>query len=99
MPVAPESRRLLFVHHRPTRGDTTTDSKQPNTSGRRPSPAAILPLPLVAALVLALFAWPSARQEPRDLPVAVTGPSAGVQAIERQLSTHDGAFDVRRYPG
>ena len=61
----------------------------------RPSPAAILLVPLVAAVVLALFAWPSASLEPRDLPIGVAGP--GAQAIEQRLAEQEGAFDVRRY--
>ena len=42
----------------------------------RPSPAAILLVPLAVAIVLTLFAWPSARLEPRDLPIGVAGPAA-----------------------
>jgi hypothetical protein len=64
----------------------------------RPSILAILLVPLAVAVVLALFAWPSAKQEPRDLPVAVAGPPAAVQAMEKQLTVHEGAFDVQRYP-
>ena len=33
----------------------------------------ILVVPLLAALVLTLFAWPAARVGPRDLPVGVVG--------------------------
>jgi hypothetical protein len=76
----------------------TTDSRPNSGSSRRPSPAAMLLVPLAVALVLTLFAWPSARQEPRDLPVGVAGPTSAVQAMEKQLATHDGAFDVHRYP-
>jgi hypothetical protein len=64
----------------------------------RPPILAILLVPLAVAVVLALFAWPSAKQEPRDLPVAVAGPPAAVQAMEKQLTARDGAFDVQRYP-
>jgi hypothetical protein len=63
----------------------------------RPSPAAILIVPVIAALVLTLFAWPNARLEPRDLPVGVTGAPAGAAQIERQLAAQEGAFDVHRY--
>jgi hypothetical protein len=65
---------------------------------RRPSPAAILLVPLVAAAVLALFAWPSARLEPRDLPIGVAGAPAAAAAVEQRLAQQDGAFDVERYP-
>jgi hypothetical protein len=63
----------------------------------RPPILAILLVPLAVAVVLALFAWPSANQEPRDLPVAVAGPPQAVQAMEKQLTAREGAFDVQRY--
>jgi hypothetical protein len=54
----------------------------------RPSPLAILVVPVVVALVLTLFAWPSARLEPRDLPIGVVGAAP---------ATPEGAFEVHRY--
>jgi hypothetical protein len=68
-----------------------------SSSPHRPSPAAILMIPVVVAVVLTLFAWPNARLEPRDLPVGVAGEPAAAQAIERQLAAREGAFDVERY--
>src|ERR1044071_9307983 len=67
------------------------------TPARRPSWAVILLVPVAAALVLTLFAWPQARMEPRDLPVGVAGPTAQVQQLEQKLEAQDGAFDVHRY--
>ena len=67
------------------------------TPARRPPWAVILLIPVAAALVLTLFAWPQARMEPRDLPVGVAGPTAQVQQIEQKLEAQDGAFDVHRY--
>jgi hypothetical protein len=64
---------------------------------RRPNPAAILLVPLVVAVVLALFAWPSANLEPRALPIGVAGPAAQAAAIEQRLERQEGAFDVHRY--
>jgi hypothetical protein len=64
---------------------------------RRPPMAAIIVAPLVAALVLVAFAWPTARLEPRDLPVGVAGAPAAIQGLEERLLATDGAFDVRRY--
>ena len=64
---------------------------------RRPSPAAILAVPVIVAIVLTLFAWPSARLEPRDLPIGVAGPAAGVAAVEQQLTRDEGAFEVHHY--
>ena len=62
-------------------------------SHRRPSPAAILLIPLAVAVVLALFAWPNARLEPRDVPVGV----AGAPALEKRLGAAGDAFEVHRY--
>jgi hypothetical protein len=69
------------------------------TSGHRhPSPlAALVIVPVVVAIVLTLFAWPSARLEPRDLPVGVAGPAAAVGKLEQQLAADPDAFDVHRY--
>jgi hypothetical protein len=64
---------------------------------RRPSPAAILVIPLVVAAVVALFAWPSARLEPRDLPIGVAGPAAATAPVEARLAAQPDAFEVHRY--
>jgi hypothetical protein len=64
---------------------------------RRPGPAAILLVPVVVAIVLTLFAWPSAKLEPRDLPVGVAGPASAAGPLEAQLRANGDAFDVHRY--
>jgi hypothetical protein len=63
----------------------------------RPPAAAILAVPAVVALVLTLFAWPSARLEPRDLPIGVAGTAPAAAAIEKRLAKQDGAFNLHRY--
>ena len=70
---------------------------QPQPNRRRFSPTAIVIVPLAVALVMTLFAWPSARLEPRDLPVGVAGPTAAVQSVQQRLAAADGSFDVHRY--
>ncbi|HEU0025151.1 MAG TPA: hypothetical protein VFQ12_10985 [Thermoleophilaceae bacterium] len=65
----------------------------------KPSPAAILVVPLVVAVVLTLFAWPNARLEPRDLPIGVAGPAPAAQAVEKQLAAGEASFEVHRYAG
>ena len=71
------------------------------TPPRKPAPrrlvAVVVLVPVLAALALWAFAWPAARTAPRDLPLGVAGPAAAVTQVERQLSAHDGAFDVHRY--
>jgi hypothetical protein len=68
-------------------------------TGHRPPAAAILVVPLLVAVVLTLFAWPSSRLEPRDLPIGLAGPAPAAAALERQLTATEGAFDVHRYAG
>jgi hypothetical protein len=63
----------------------------------RPSPAAILLVPVAVALVLTLFAWPNARLEPRDLPVGVAGAPAAAETVEQRLAAREGAFEITRY--
>ena len=59
--------------------------------------AAVLLVPALVALVLALFAWPQARFEPRDLPLGVAGPPQATAPLEAQLAEAGDAFDVHRY--
>ena len=54
-------------------------------------------VPAFVALIVTLFAWPNARLEPRDLPIGVAGEPAAAEAVEQQLATQEGAFDVHRY--
>jgi hypothetical protein len=60
---------------------------------RRPSPAAILLIPLAVALVLSLFAWPNAWLQPREVPIGV----AAAPMIEDKLADTGDAFEVHRY--
>ena len=54
----------------------------------RPHPAVILAVPALAALFLALFAWPSARLAPRDLPLGVVGQEPAAVAAGHAFSVH-----------
>jgi hypothetical protein len=58
---------------------------------------ALVAIPLAVAVVLTLFAWPSARLEPADLPIGIAGPAPATQALEKRLSASENAFDLRRY--
>ncbi|MGV9455944.1 ABC transporter permease [Streptomyces sp. NPDC003635] len=66
-------------------------------STRRPLIAVVVLVPLLAALALWAFAWPSARTAPHDLPLGVAGPAAATAPLERQLNEHEGAFEIHRY--
>jgi hypothetical protein len=73
-------------------------TEQSRSGHPRPSPlAALVIVPVVVAIILTLFAWPSAKLEPRDLPVGVAGPAAAVGQLEEQLGANPDAFDVHRY--
>ena len=72
-------------------------SHSSSSSSHRPPAAAILVVPLVVALILTLFAWPTAKLEPRDLPVGVAGPATATGPIEQQLEAREGAFELHRY--
>src|SRR5918995_4446524 len=69
----------------------------PSQQDRRPVVAAVVLIPLVIALAIAAFAWPSARLGPRDLPVGVAGPAPAADAITQRFEADKGAFDVHRY--
>jgi hypothetical protein len=64
-----------------------------SSSPHRPPLAAILVVPVVAAVILTLFAWPLAKLGPRDVPVGV----AGAPGAAEQMAAQDGKFDVHRY--
>jgi hypothetical protein len=64
-----------------------------SSSAHRPPVGAILIVPVIVALILTMFAWPTAKVGPRDLPVGVAGPAA----MEQRLASQDGRFDVHRY--
>jgi hypothetical protein len=65
-------------------------SRHSSSSSHRAPLAAILAVPLVVAAILTLFAWPTAKVGPRDLPVGVSGPAAMQQRL-------DDRFEVHRY--
>ncbi|WP_426362719.1 ABC transporter permease [Streptomyces sp. E-08] len=69
----------------------------PSAAAGRRALAVLVLIPVVAALVLAVFAWPAARIAPRDLPIGVAGPATAADGVERELGRHDGAFEVHRY--
>ncbi len=66
-------------------------------SHRRRMIAVVVLVPVLVALALWAFAWPAARTAPRDLPLGVAGPATAVAQIEKQLSAHEGAFEIHRY--
>ncbi|WBB63091.1 ABC transporter permease [Streptomyces sp. WMMC500] len=55
-------------------------------------------VPALIALALCAFIWPSARLEPRDLPLGVAGPPQATAPVEARLAERGDAFDVHTYP-
>lgn len=76
---------------------TTHSATPPRSATHRRLVAVVLLVPVLAALALWAFAWPAARTAPRDLPLAVAGPTAATAQVERQLAQHEGAFEIHRY--
>jgi hypothetical protein len=63
---------------------------------RPPVIAVILGLTAVLTVLLIAFAWPAARSQPRDLPLAVAGPDAAVAQVTAGLEKAvPGGFDVK----
>ncbi|MEU6224977.1 ABC transporter permease [Streptomyces sp. NPDC047042] len=74
----------------------TTSAASPQAH-RRHMIAVVVLAPVLVALALWAFAWPASRTAPRDLPLGVAGPATAVTQVERQLSAHEGAFEIHRY--
>ncbi len=66
---------------------------------RPPLIAVITLLTAVLTVFLIAFAWPSARSEPRNVPLAVSGPAPAVAQIETQLEqAMPGGFEITAVP-
>jgi len=82
--------------------ETTTSPAEPGSSptragNRKALLAALVGIPLLAAVLLSAFVWPSSSIGPRDVPIGVTGPPPAVAAVEAQLAEREGAFTVTSY--
>ncbi len=52
-------------------------------------------LSLLVAIVVSAFAWPAAKSEPREIPIAVVGPPDAVAQVDQQLDAAvPGGFDI-----
>lgn len=75
---------------------------QPTPGATAPSPwttvgAAVALLTLAISVLLTAFAWPSVRSSVHDVPIAVAGPAAAAEQVERALEQRlPGAFVVTR---
>ncbi|MCX4556184.1 ABC transporter permease [Streptomyces phaeochromogenes] len=86
-------------------GTASPRSPQPSQSPQQPTSsshgrhvvAVVVLVPVLVALALWAFAWPAARTAPRDLPLGVAGPATAAAQVEKQLTEHEGAFEIHRY--
>ncbi|WUJ71846.1 ABC transporter permease [Kribbella soli] len=66
---------------------------------RPPLIAVIVLLTAVLTVFLIAFAWPSARSEPRNVPIAVSGPTPAVEQVRTRLDQAvPGGFDITAVP-
>ncbi|MFD3404005.1 hypothetical protein ACFWUU_25185 [Kribbella sp. NPDC058693] len=66
---------------------------------RPPLIAVIVLLTAVLTVFLIAFAWPSARSEPRNVPIAVSGPTPAVEQVKTQLGqAMPGGFEITAVP-
>jgi hypothetical protein len=73
-------------------------SEQTAAEGRRRPPvvAVVTLLTVILTVLLIAFAWPAARSEPRDLPVAVAGPQPAVTQVAAGLEqAMPGGFEIK----
>jgi hypothetical protein len=73
-------------------------SEQTAAEGRRRPPvvAVVTLLTAILTVLLIAFAWPAARSEPRDLPLAVAGPQAAVTQVAAGLEqAMPGGFEIK----
>jgi hypothetical protein len=72
----------------------TASPRPPHSPWRRSVGLGIVLAAVVAIVVLA-FSWPSVTSDPKDLPIAIAGPSAAVGPVETALDDRaDGVFAV-----
>jgi hypothetical protein len=66
--------------------------------GRRPSALIAIPIvPVIVAIALSTFVWPTANLEPRDLPFGLAGPVEELGSFQARLDAREGAYDVHLY--
>ncbi|MFJ8695440.1 ABC transporter permease [Streptomyces roseolilacinus] len=66
------------------------------TPQRRMTAAMVL-VPVFAALALWAFVWPAARVAPRDVPIGLAGPESAVAQLEKGFQQRGDEFALHRY--
>jgi hypothetical protein len=84
----------LAGHHPEHTPEHAADTRQ-----RPPLVAVITLLTALLTVLLIAFAWPAARSEPRDVPLAVVGPEPAVAQVEQGLErAMPGGFELTAVP-
>src|SRR5687767_8903797 len=88
----------LTGHH----PDQAPEHAPEHAADNRQRPPLVVVVTLLTALLTVLliaFAWPAARSEPRDVPLAVVGPEAAVaQAAKGLEQAMPGGFELTAVP-
>ncbi|MFG1805606.1 ABC transporter permease [Streptomyces sp. NPDC049040] len=72
-------------------------NSSPGALSWRQAAVTMVALPVVIALAVLAYAWPSARLGPRDLPVAVVGTAAGSSVVAGLEHSGPGGLDLHLY--
>ncbi|TCO34119.1 hypothetical protein EV652_102184 [Kribbella steppae] len=88
----------LTGHH----PDQAPEHAPEHAADNRQRPPLVVVITLLTALLTVLliaFAWPAARSEPRDVPLAVVGPAPAVAQVEKGLEqAMPGGFELSAVP-
>jgi CheY-like chemotaxis protein len=88
----------LTGHH----PDQASEHAPEHAADNRQRPPLVVVITLLTALLTVLliaFAWPAARSEPRDVPLAVVGPEPAVAQVAKGLEqTMPGGFELTAVP-
>lgn len=85
--------------HHPDHGPEHTPEHAADNRQRPPLVAVITLLTALLTVLLIAFAWPAARSEPRDVPLAVVGPEAAVAQVTKGLEqAMPGGFELTAVP-
>ncbi|MGW1341192.1 hypothetical protein ACWCOV_09070 [Kribbella sp. NPDC002412] len=85
--------------HHPEQAPEHTPEHAAENRQRPPVVAVITLLTVLLTVLLIAFAWPAARSEPRDVPLAVAGPQSAVAEVEKGLEqAMPGGFEVTAVP-
>jgi hypothetical protein len=95
-PACNKERSFGFTRERQMSADQPVAGEHAAEERRRPPVVVVITLlTAVLTVLLIAFAWPAARSEPRDLPLAVAGPAPAVAQVQAGLEQAlPGGFEI-----